>query len=249
MLDRLEQGVREKHRLVADASHELRTPLAVMRAELDVSLRGDDLSPAEREVLESLREEVDRLGRMADDLLVLAQADEGRLPLLTRPIALGEAVESAVHPLRPLAEAKGVRLEVQGSRDARRPETEADPERLRQVLTNLLDNAIAFTPRGGVVRVEEWARGGDVGVTVTDDGPGIPPEARPRVFDRFYRVDPSRAREGGGTGLGLAICSEIARAHGGRVWVESVDDHGSAFSIALPSRQEAEQGQPQDALA
>jgi heavy metal sensor kinase len=236
MLERLEQGVRDKHRLVADASHELRTPLTVMRAELDVSLRNDELTPAAREVLESVREEVDGLSRMAENLLVLAQADEGRLALLTAPVALRDAIEDAVRPLRPLAEAKGVRLEVEDDRDARGAEAEADPQRLHQVLTNFLDNAIRFTPRGGTVRALAWGHGDEVGVMVVDDGPGIPAEARPHVFDRFYRADASRGRDGGGTGLGLAICAEVARAHGGRVWVDSAEGRGSAFSIALPRR-------------
>jgi heavy metal sensor kinase len=242
MLDRLELGVREKHRLVADASHELRTPLAVMRAELDVSLRADERSPTEREVLESLREEVDRLSRMAENLLVLAQADEGRLALLTSPVALRDAVEGAVRLLRPLGEAKGVGLVVKCDDGGREAEAEADPERLQQVLRNFLDNAIAFTPPGGAICVEAWAHGDEVGVTVIDDGPGIPAEARAHVFDRFYRADPSRSRDGGGSGLGLAICSEIARAHGGRVWVDSAEGRGSAFSIALPRRREAGEG-------
>jgi signal transduction histidine kinase len=213
-----------------------------MRAELDVRLRADELSHTEREVLESLREEVDRLSRMAENLLVLAQADEGRLALLTSPVALRDAVEGAVRLLRPLAEANGVRLEVRCDRDGWDAEAEADPERLQQVLRNFLDNAIAFTPPGGAVRVEAWARGDEVGVTVIDDGPGIPAEARAHIFDRFYRADPSRSRDGGGSGLGLAICSEIARAHGGRVWVDSAEGRGSAFSIALPRRREAGEG-------
>jgi signal transduction histidine kinase len=178
---------------------------------------------------------------------VLAQADEGRLALLTAPVALRDAIEAAVRQLRSLAEAKGVGLDGEGDGDGdgggRRPEAAADPERLHQVLTNFVSNAIAFTRPGGLVRVVAWTRGDEVGVTVTDDGPGIPAAARPHVFDRFYRVDQSRGRDGGGSGLGLAICSEIAHAHGGRVWVESAEGRGSAFSIALPRRPEPEEEQ------
>jgi heavy metal sensor kinase len=230
MLARLEAGVGEKHRLIADASHELRTPLAVMRAELDVTLRGGDLAPEAREVLESAREEVDRMGRTVDNLLTLAQADEGRLELLTRRIRLREAVEAAARPLRPLAAAKQVRLEVGGDSC----ETWADPQRLDQALTNFIENAIKFAPAGGEVRVSSWCGSDEVGVTVTDNGPGIRADARAHVFDRFYRVDDARGRDGGGSGLGLAICSEIAGAHGGRVWVDSEEGGGSAFSLALP---------------
>jgi heavy metal sensor kinase len=233
MLDRLEQGVAEKQRLVADASHELRTPLAVMRAELDVSLRRDNLPPAEREVLESVREEVDRMTRTVDNLLTLAQVDEGRLELLTVRVDLRDAIEAAVRPLRPLAEAKGVSVEVQARRGR---EVQADAQRLHQLLTNLIENAIKFSPAGTRVRVAGWREHGEIGVTVTDTGPGIPEEARAHVFDRFFRVDHARGREGG-SGLGLAICREIANAHGGRVWVDSEPGSGSAFSFALPAEQ------------
>jgi heavy metal sensor kinase len=229
MLARLERGMEEQHRLVADASHELRTPLAVMRSELDVSLRGDDLTSAGREVLESAREEVDAMSRIVDNLLLLAQADEGRLGLLTSRVDLRAALEAAARPLRPLAAVRQVRLEVGGERC----DAQADAERLHQAITNLVENAIKFTPPGGRVSATAWCHEEEVGVTVTDDGPGIPAADRPHIFDRFYRVDRSRGRKGGGSGLGLAICREIAAAHGGRVWVDSREGQGSAFSLAL----------------
>jgi two-component system, OmpR family, sensor kinase len=231
MLDRLEHGVKQKRRLIADASHELRTPLAVMRAELDVSLRGDEMSADARGVLESVREEVDRMSRTVDNLLTLAQVDEGRLELLTAQVDLAEALDAAARPLLPLAVAKGVALQVEGDGLT----AKADPQRLNQALTNLIENAIKFTPAGGEVRVSAWRAGGEVGVTVADDGPGVPPEAREHLFDRFYRVDSARRRDVGGSGLGLAICREIAVAHGGHVWVESEEGRGSAFSLALPA--------------
>jgi heavy metal sensor kinase len=230
MLDRLERGVEEKHRLVADASHELRTPLATMRAELDVSLMGDDLAPDSREVLESTREEVDRMSRIVDNLLTLARVDEGGLELLTTRVYLDEAADAAARQLRPLASAKAVHLTLGGGHC----EAQADPQRLHQALTNFIENAIKFTHAGGKVSVTAWRRNGEAGVTVTDNGPGIPPEARAHIFDRFYRADPARRREGSGSGLGLAICREIAEAHGGRVWVDSEEGKGSAFSLALP---------------
>jgi heavy metal sensor kinase len=230
MLDRLERGVKDKRRLIADASHELRTPLAVMRAELDVSLRGDDLSVEARDVLESVREEVDRMSRTVDNLLTLAQVDEGRLELLTTRVDLGEAIDAAARPLLPLAADKGVDLDVDGAG----LEGRADPQRLHQALTNLIENAIKFTPAGGEVRVAAWHDGEEVGVTVADDGPGIPVEAREHLFDRFYRVDDARGRDVGGSGLGLAIVREVATAHGGRVWVDSDEGGGSRFSLALP---------------
>jgi heavy metal sensor kinase len=238
MLDRLEAGVADKRRLVADASHELRTPLAVMRTELDVSLRGGGLPDEARDVLESVRDEVDSMSRTVENLLTLAQADEGRLALLRTRVDLLDAGQAAKRPLRPLAADKEIGLEVTGERC----EAHADPQRLHQALTNLIENAIKFTPRGGEVRVSVWGSEREVGVTVADDGPGIPEDARAHVFDRFYRVDRARGRDAGGSGLGLAICREIARAHGGRVWVEDRVGGGSAFTLALPRNGGRDQG-------
>jgi heavy metal sensor kinase len=232
MLDRLELGVEDKHRLVADASHELRTPLAAMRAELDVSLMDDALDPEAREVLESTREEVDRMSRIVNNLLTLARVDEGRLELLRTDVDLSEAIEAAARPLRPLATAKRIQLTVDGDSF----EAHADPQRLELALTNFIENAIKFTEPEGEVFVTSWRSNGEVGVTVKDTGPGIAPAARTHVFDRFYRADPARSRERSGSGLGLSICREIAEAHGGRVWVESEEGKGSSFSLALPAR-------------
>jgi heavy metal sensor kinase len=232
MLDRLEAGVTARRRLVADASHELRTPLAAMRAELDVSLRDEERTHAERATLHSVREDVDRMSRTVDNLLTLALADDGRLQLLHGPVELQQLAESAVAPLEALAAASDVALRVTGE-----PCTASgDPQRLHQALTNLIENAIKFTGAGGggEVTVSSWRAGDRVGVTVADDGPGIPGEARARGVDRFYRADRSRSRESGGSGLGLAICFEIANAHGGRIWVQSDEGQGSAFSIELP---------------
>ena len=230
MLDRLQHGIEEKHRLVADASHELRTPLAAMRAELDISLRGDDLPQAARTALESTLEEVERMSRTVDNLLTLARVDEGRLELLTTRLDLLEACEAAADPLRSLAAAKELTFEVDGEPC----EAEADTHRLHQALTNFIENAIKYAQPSGEVHITSWCTDGEVGVTVTDNGPGIPANARAHIFDRFYRVDSARGRKGGGSGLGLAICREIANAHGGRVSVESEEGKGSAFTLALP---------------
>jgi heavy metal sensor kinase len=230
MLDRLERGVDDKHRLIADASHELRTPLAVMRAELDVALRGDDLTHDARALLESVREEIGRMSRTVGNLLTLAEVDEGRLGLLPQRIGMRDAIEAAARPLRPLADAKHLQLDLEGAAC----QAQADPQRLHQAISNFIDNAIKYAHPDGHVRVTAWCSDDEVGVTVADDGPGIPPEARAHIFDRFYRVDGARGRDDGGSGLGLAICREIAGAHGGRVWVESEEGAGSAFTLALP---------------
>jgi signal transduction histidine kinase len=232
MLDRIGHGVEEQHRLVADASHELRTPLAAMRCEIDVSLRADDLPPAARQVLESAREEVDRMTRTVDDLLVLASLDEGRLELVVEPLDLHVVVARAVASLDPLARTRGVSLGVDGSAAM----ALGDAARLGQAVRNLVENAIKFSPEGGEVVVTTWAADGEVGVTVRDQGPGVALEVRERIFDRFFRADPSRTRSTGGGGRGLAISREIALAHAGRVWVDDAGAHGSAFSLALAAR-------------
>ena len=145
---------------------------------------------------------------------------------------MNELAVEAVGSLQALAAQSGVRLRAEGEPCA----VDGDPQRLHQTLTNLIENAIKFTPPGGEVVVSSWRADSEVGVTVADTGGGIPAEARAHVFDRFYRADPSRSRESGGSGLGLAICYEIMAAHGGRIWVRSEQGHGSAFSIALPLR-------------
>ena len=230
MLDRLERGVDEKHRLIADASHELRTPLAVMGAELDVTLRGGELTHDARAVLQSVREEVGRMGRTVDNILTLAEVDEGRLGLLPQRVGIRDAIDAAVRPLQPLADAKRLQLDVGGTGC----QAQADPHRLQQALSNFVENAIKYTHPDGHVRDTAWCSAEEVGVTVADDGPGIPPEACAHIFDRFYRVDGSRGRDNGGSGLGLAICREIAGAHGGRVSVDSEEGAGSTFTLALP---------------
>ncbi|MEA2310914.1 MAG: two-component system, OmpR family, heavy metal sensor histidine kinase CusS, partial [Solirubrobacteraceae bacterium] len=185
MLARIEQGALEQRRLVADASHELRTPLAAMRTELDVSLRTDALEAAARAVLLSAREEVDRLARTVDDLLVLAAADDGE-PAARERLDLAGLVEGVVDRMRGVAEREGV-LVVCACGPA---EVTGDPSALDHAVRNLLENAIAFSPPGGTVRVSTEHAGGVARVSVEDEGPGVPPELRERVFDRFFRVDP-----------------------------------------------------------
>jgi heavy metal sensor kinase len=231
MLARIEHGVAEQRRLVADASHELRTPLAAMRAELDVSLRLDDLDPQGRALLESVREEVDRLSRTVDDLLTLAAADAGRMALRAEPIELRELARTVVAELEPLAGGKHVRLAVSGDGGL----VTADLAALHHALRNVVENAIEFSAPNGRVEVVTTSANGTASVAVRDEGPGIPPEHRERVFERFYRVDPSRTRSSGGSGLGLAITAELVRAQGGTVWVEESQPRGSRFNIELPA--------------
>ena len=229
MLERLERDVQDKHRFVADASHELRTPLAVMRAELDVRLDAGDLADDDREVLESVRDEVDRMSRIVEHLLILARIDEGELSLLLAPVRLGDVVSTVVRRLRPLAAAKGILI----ATDDGDVEVFADRERLVLAIETLVENAVKYTAPGGEVRLSVRRSGREALLTVADEGPGVPADAIPHIFDRFFRVDAARSRSEGGSGLGLAICREIVQAHGGRVWAESEEGIGSSLFIAL----------------
>jgi signal transduction histidine kinase len=166
---------------------------------------------------------------MVDNLLALAQADQGSLELFVRPVDLRDLAEATAAKLRPLAQAKGLEMEVAGES----PVVSADRERLGQVVTNLVENAVKYTSQGGV-RLAAWQDDGEAGISVTDTGPGIPPDELTRVFDRFYRTDTARGRSVEGSGLGLAIAEEIVHAHGGRIWAEPGTDGGTRFSFALP---------------
>ena len=230
MLERVQAGVDEKRRFVADASHELRTPLAVMRSEIDVGLRSPATSGDAAEILESAREEVERMSRIVEDLFALARMDEEGVALTLEPVVLAEVAASAVDEMRSLADANDVTLAV----DGHGPQISADRGRLGQVVTNLLGNAIRHSPRGGPVSVSCWETSGEVGLTVRDAGPGIPASMLTRIFDRFVRADGSRSSDAGGGGLGLAICKQLVEAHGGRIWAESREGEGSSFSFALP---------------
>jgi two-component system OmpR family sensor kinase len=231
MLARLESGVEAKRRLVADASHELQTPLAVMRTELDVSLASGTLPPDAVEVLESAREETDRMTRIVRNLLTLAHFDEGTLRLLPVPLDLHELATGAVSSLETLARERDVAVGVEGE-TAR---VFADPEYLRVVVINLLENAIKYSGPGRTATVTTGIDGDDALLTVSDNGPGIKPDALPHIFDRFYRADTSRAHENSGSGLGLAIACEIAEAHHGRLTAESEPGVGSRFIVRLPA--------------
>lgn len=239
MLGRIQAGVEQQRRLVADASHELRAPLAAMRAEIDVSLRTDDHSPEGRAALVSLREEVDRMTGTVRDLLTLAAVDEGS-PIETGDIRLGEVVAGAIRGVSPTAVARGVSL----IHEQEPVPVRGDAVRLDHAIRNVLVNAVAFSPTGGVVNVRTFIHDGCARVRVEDDGPGVPEEYRARVFERFVRVDPSRTRATGGSGLGLAITRDLVAAHGGSVWMEQ-GDRGAIVVIELPVPQaESPGGQP-----
>ena len=232
MLERLEVAMEQERRFVADASHELRTPLANLRAEVDLALRrartADELGAA----LRSVREETERLGRLAEDLLVLARLSEDGLHLRREPTDLGRLVAETADSFAGRAEGLGVELvtDVDGDLVAL-----VDGVRLRQALGNLLDNALRSTPRGG--RVTAAARATPDGPTleVTDTGPGFPAEFIAQAGEGFRRPDLARERTSGGAGLGLAIVRAIVDAHGGALHIENAAEGGARVSISLPS--------------
>jgi signal transduction histidine kinase len=230
MLDRMQRGVEEQQRVVADSSHELRTPLAAMRTELDVSLHTDDLPANARAVLESARDEVDRMSAIVDDLLILASADERSLRPVRAPVDLARIAGDAAHALTWLAGSRRVELAVEGPPAP----AHADPDQLGHVVRNLVDNAIKFSPEGGRVTVRTFVDDHSVGVRVEDHGDGIPEQMRDRVFDRFLRVDGSRSRSSGGSGLGLAIARTLVVANGGAIAVAPHEPRGSVFTVELP---------------
>lgn len=228
LLARLDEALARERRLLSDASHELRTPLAVLRTEAQVALRGERDAAELRAALESVGQEAERLSRLADDLLVLARADQGRLPLRTEPLDAAELLDAAARRAGTAARAAGrtVVAQVDGPAVAI-----ADPDRTAQALDNLVANALAHG--GGEVRLSARTNDGWVELHVTDQGPGFPRELLERAFERFSRGDP--ARTGEGTGLGLAIVAAIAAAHGGQAGARNPPGGGADVWFSLPA--------------
>jgi two-component system, OmpR family, sensor kinase len=232
MLVRLEEALERERRFVDDASHEIRTPLANLRTELDLALRRAR-SPEELEhAVRSAAHETERLARLAEDLLVLARADRGRLPVRREPVGVAEVVGSAAEAFGPRAEEAGVAIEERIPRDLR---ANLDPLRIRQALGNLLDNALGHTPPGGRVRIDAVLADGSLTFEVSDTGEGFSPGFLPRAFDPFTRPDASRSRPEGGTGLGLAIVRAIAEAHGGVVEARNRAEGGASVTLRIPA--------------
>jgi signal transduction histidine kinase len=229
MADSLAHIEQLRRNMVSDVAHELRTPLSDIRGYLEAIQ--DGLVQPSAEVIGSLHEEALLLNRLINDLQELAVADAGELKLARQRIAVGELVDKAV---------QAVRGRVNGSRVIHThiapnlPEVLADSERIGQVLRNLLNNAVEYSPTGGAITVGVRQVDGQLQVNVYNEGDGIAPEHLPNVFERFYRVDDSRTRATGGSGLGLAIVKQLVEAHGGRVWAESKPGHYANFVFTLP---------------
>ena len=231
-LTRLKRLEKARVEFVANVSHELRTPLSMIKGSVETLLDGakDDPVAAER-FLRMIERHGARLETLVNDLLIISELESGRVQLQLQSLKVRAVVTKTMEDYEPLAAARQIRL-VNATPEL---EVTADTNRLQQVLANLVDNAIKYGHQGGEVVVAGRAldRGG-VEISVQDDGPGLPPEALTRVFERFYRVDKARSREQGGTGLGLSIVKAIILAHGGEIRVESEPDHGAKFIFTLP---------------
>ncbi len=231
MADSLARNEQLRRNMVNDVAHELRTPLTNLRGYLEAAREG--MVQPDQQYIESLYEETMLLNRLTDDLQELALAEAGQLRLSRQPVNMADLVHTSLEAVRLQAETHGLSLRVAAPDDL--PLVDADPLRVAQVLRNLVSNALEFTPPGGEIAVSVASDGKDVRVEVRDTGPGIAPEHVPFVFERFYRVDPSRSRSTGGAGLGLTIVKNLVEAHGGRVWVQSTPGVGSTFGFSLPA--------------
>lgn len=225
-LERLERLFLARQRFLADASHELRTPLTTIRGNMDLLRR---MGEAEPEILDVVQDELERMTRLVDDLLLLARADTGGLPLHRELVELDDVFLEVYRQVQTID--RPVRVSIKEVDQVR---ILGDADRLKQLLLNLVDNAIKYTPDGGKISMSLSKKDRNAIVEISDNGVGIPADDLPRIFDRFYRVDKARSRNPGGSGLGLSIARWIAVAHGGTISVESKIGQGSTFYVILP---------------
>jgi signal transduction histidine kinase len=230
MSSEFESLERVRRDLVANVSHELKTPISALHAHLENLLDGVERS--EPETIQVMLAQSERLGRLVDQLLELSRLESGDVPLHRENVPLRPLVSRVLSEIEVTRHRHDVELAQEVPDDV--PTVFADAERVHQVLFNLLDNAVRFTPPGGRICVSASGHNGSVDITVRDTGPGIAAEHLPRVFERFYRVDTARSRDEGGTGIGLAIARSVVEAHGGRIWAESEPGKGSTFTFELP---------------
>jgi signal transduction histidine kinase len=226
----LEHNEQLRRNMVADIAHELRTPLSNLNGYLE-AIRDKVVKP-DPATIRSLSEEGATLSRLVDDLQELSLADAGELKLVYQPVDIKALIEETVAAARAKAEAKGINLSAAPPRGL--APTNIDAYRIKQVLNNLLENAIAHTGREGRVTVTARSQADDIIISVADTGEGISAQDLPNIFERFYRVDKSRARSTGGSGLGLTIARRLVEAHGGRIWAESEPGRGATISFTIP---------------
>jgi heavy metal sensor kinase len=230
-LARLEQAFEQLRRFTSDASHELRTPLAAIRSVGEVGLQKDGTRSEYRDIIGSMLEEVNRLTSLVDNLLTISRADAGSLQLELVQVPVMQLAREAAALFEVLVEEKALTLVLSGDESAT---VRGDRLFLRQALMNVLHNAVKYSPVGGEIRIRVQRIADEVAVEIEDHGPGVPPEDRTRVFDRFYRVDKARWRESGGAGLGLAITKWVVEAHRGEISLEGGAPHGCLFRLKLP---------------
>jgi heavy metal sensor kinase len=231
MIERLEEAFHHISRFSADASHELRTPLTIMRGELETAVQNPQIDADVREMLGAVLEETVRLSKVVDQLLTVSRLDAGEAFLDLTRFDFSELVRTTVEYMRLLADEKKLALKVEAGEDV---QVEGDRSRLQQLVVNLLDNSIKYTPEGGSISVAVHGEPDKAVLTIADTGIGISQEGQAHIFERFYRTDKARSRELGGIGLGLSIVKSIGAAHGGRVSVESVEGRGSTFRFEIP---------------
>jgi two-component system sensor histidine kinase BaeS len=229
----LERTERLRRNMVADVAHELRTPLSNLKGYLEAI--SDGLVAPDEKTIRSLNEEAASLSRLVDDLQELSLADAGEIKLVRQPADITGLIQDAAAGMRAKAEARGLMLMEDLPKAL--PAVKIDSQRIRQVLSNLLENAVAHTDKGGRITVGARERGDRIEVSVADTGEGIPAKDLPLIFERFYRVDRSRARKTGGSGLGLTIAKRLVEAHGGTIEVRSEPGKGSTFTFTLPISQ------------
>jgi heavy metal sensor kinase len=229
-LARVEDAVGEMRQFSTALAHELRTPIAALRGEIELAAMNPDSGEAYRRTAASQLEELDRLKRLIDQLLTLARAESGQIPLSRERVDLGALAASAVDQVELVAQASGLELTCETSPDAF---VNGDAEWLERLLLNLLDNAFKFTPRGGRVRVLVSAGASQICLEVSDTGIGMPPDVLPHVFERFYRADPARSSSERGVGLGLSLVKWIADRHDGAVQASSGPGQGSTFRVYI----------------
>src|SRR6266496_2675632 len=232
MIERLEESFHQINRFSADASHELRTPLTVLQGELEaIAHKGQTLPQDVRDTIGSALEETHRLARIVESLLAISRLEAGEARVQPVRLDLTELARTTADHMKLLAEEKHISMTFDGTDPV---EVEADPSRIKQVVVNLLDNAIKYTPEGGDVSISVTQRDSHAVLEVADSGLGISASDLPHVFERFYRADKTRSRQLGGTGLGLSIVRSICLAHGGHVTVKSGEGRGSLFRVELP---------------
>jgi signal transduction histidine kinase len=235
MLKRLEDAYQQASRFSADASHELRTPLTIMRTELESIVREAKLEDGLHERVSSVLEEAEYLSRITESLFAISRLDTGEAKMESKLLDLADIVSSTAEQMSLLAEEKQLDMEIAAIRPV---PVEGDQARLKQIVVNLLDNAIKYTPRGGKIHVRVIAAPPKAVLEIRDNGAGIAEAALPHVFERFYRADKMRSRDVGGAGLGLSIVRSITQAHGGTVDIQSTEGHGTKVTIELPLQQE-----------